>query len=116
MDKEVIRKTEQIKSLALIPRRPSFYVRQIPSVKTFDYSKEEPHFLEWVKKQYKDTKIPENVYLSIDSEFSEAVRRYLEQVVTSYSDARIADGAALVFDLLEMLFARHLIDRQKSLK
>lgn len=90
--------TEQIKSLALIPRRPSFYVRQIPSVKAFDYPKEEPHFLEWVKKQYKDTKIPENVYLSIDSEFSEAVRRHLEQVVTSYSDARIADGAALVFD------------------
>lgn len=90
--------TEQIESLALIPRRPSFYVKQISSVKTFDYPKEEPHFLEWVKKQYKGKRIPETVYLSIDSEFSEAVRRYLEQIVTTYSDARIADGAALVFD------------------
>lgn len=89
---------EQIKALSLIPRRPSQYIQQVPSVNSFDYPDLAPHFIEWVKKQYKGNNIPPDVYLSIDAEFTEDVRRHIEQTLHMYSDARVSDGAALVLD------------------
>ncbi|NLK46811.1 MAG: penicillin-binding protein 1C [Treponema sp.] len=89
---------EQIKTLSLIPRRPSLYIKQVPSATSFDYPKEVPHFVTWVKNQYKNRIIPPDVYLSVDASFSESVRCRIEQIANMYSDARVADGAALVFD------------------
>ena len=91
---------EQIKSLSLIPRRPSLYIKQVPSAASFDYPEETPHFMTWVKKQYKNSIIPPDVCLSIDAEFTEDVRQHIEQTLNMYSDARVSDGAALVLDNL----------------
>ena len=88
---------EQIKSLSLIPRRPSFYINQVPSATSFEYPEEVPHFMNWVKNQYKGV-IPSDVRLSVDAEFTEDVRQHIEQTLNMYSDARVADGAALVLD------------------
>ena len=88
---------EQIKALSLIPRRPALYINQVPSATSFDYPEEVPHFMNWVKTQYKGV-IPPDVRLSVDAEFSEDVRQHIEQTLNMYSDARVADGAALVLD------------------
>jgi len=89
---------EQIKTLSLIPRRPSLYIQQVPSINSFDYPDECQHFIEWVKKQYHENIIPPDVYLSIDAEFTEDVRRRIDQTLHMYSDARVSDGSALVLD------------------
>ena len=91
--------SEQTKILSLIPRRPSLYIKQVPSAVSFDYPEEVPHFMTWVKKQYKNV-IPPDVRLSIDAEFTEDVRRHIEQTLNMYSDARVSDGTALVLDNL----------------
>ena len=88
---------EQIKALSLIPRRPALYINQVPSAASFDYPEEALHFMNWVKTQYKGV-IPPDVRLSIDAEYTENVRRHIEQTLNMYSDARVADGAALVLD------------------
>lgn len=91
---------EQIKSLSLIPRRPSLYIKQVPSAVSYDYPEDAPHFMAWVKKQYNGSVIPPDVRLSIDAEFTESVRQHIEQTLNMYSDARVSDGAALVLDNL----------------
>lgn len=87
---------EQMKTLALIPRRPAEYAPQ----KTFVYSNLCPHFIQYVKNEY--TKIgktiPYELRLSIDSKLVEQIERGIQQKLNEFKDARIHNGAALVIN------------------
>ena len=87
---------EQMKTLALIPRRPAEYAPQ----KTFVYPNLCPHFIQYVKNEY--TKIgktiPYELRLSIDSKLVEQIERGIQQKLDEFKEARIHNGAALVIN------------------
>lgn len=94
--------TEQIETLALIPRRPSQYISRVPSKESFKYPEKAQHFILWVKKQYQEQKktIPPDLTLSIDINLTELVEYRLMQDVKRYENARVSDGAAFVIDAI----------------
>ncbi len=87
---------EQMKTLAIIPRRPAEYAPQ----KTFVYPNLCPHFIQYVKNEY--TKIgktiPYELRLSIDSKLVEQIERGIQQKLNEFKEARIHNGAALVIN------------------
>ncbi|MBO4732228.1 MAG: transglycosylase domain-containing protein [Spirochaetaceae bacterium] len=92
--------TEQIETLALIPRRPASYIELVPSTQAYDYPTETPHFIIWVCNQYKEKKqlIPPDVYLSIDSKLTNDAANSIAREVSRYSRARVSDGAAFAIN------------------
>ncbi|MGP1459825.1 MAG: transglycosylase domain-containing protein [Treponema sp.] len=87
---------QQMKTLALIPRRPAEYAPQ----KTFVYPNLCPHFIQYVKNEYKKSakSIPSEVRLTVDSKLVERIERGIQQKLDEFKDARIHNGAALVIN------------------
>ena len=87
---------EQMKTLAIIPRRPAEYAPQ----KTFVYPNLCPHFIQYVKNEYTKSgkTIPYELRLSIDSKLVEQIERGIQQKLDEFKEARIHNGAALVIN------------------
>lgn len=87
---------EQMKVLATIPRRPSDYAPE----KIFDYPNLCPHFVNYIVKLYKeeDVRIPNNLFLSIDSELNELTEKQIQRKLDEYRSSRIHNGSAFVMD------------------
>ncbi|MCQ2593773.1 MAG: transglycosylase domain-containing protein [Treponemataceae bacterium] len=113
---------EQIETLALFPRRPATYIQKVPGAAVFEYPNNAPHFVNFVKNLYAGnlggnfqidltgkktganakkanyTRLPPDLYLSIDLPLTEECRSRLFQTSLDYKTARINDGAAFLID------------------
>lgn len=87
---------EQIKTLALIPRRPKDYAPE----KTFTYPFEAPHFINYVIKEYKlkNQVIPPQLTLSVDLNLIKLIQNELLCEIEKNSSSRIHNGAAFVIN------------------
>lgn len=120
--------TSQILSLAVVPRRPSFYsplvnpensyeaAMKIAQNFNFSVSKEEwiletspkkfknvqnaPHFINFIKNKYAEKKkiIPNELNLSFDLELNSLIEKTLLEQLEKFSDSRIQNGAVLAFE------------------
>lgn len=120
--------TEQILCLSVIPRRPAFYSPVINPensylqaeliAKKFGYkiSKDDwitenqiqqkkstlnaPHYINFIKSEFKKQNkiIPNKVKLNLDLELTSLIEKELSEQLELYSDSRIQNASALVFD------------------
>ena len=87
---------EEIKTLALIPRRPSYYAPPAG----YNYPFECPHFINYIVSDYshKKQKIPRELYLSVDVNLVHEIEKLIMQQITLYEDSRIHNGSAFVIN------------------
>lgn len=88
--------SEQIDTLAIIPRRPSVNAPE----KTYEYPSVCQHFINYVVNTYKEngTQLPAELHLSIDSQLILKTEELLQQKLEQYKEARIHNGAAFAID------------------
>ncbi len=88
--------SEEIKKLALIPRRPSYYAPPV----SYNYPFECPHFINYIVNEYlhKNQIIPRELHLSVDVNLVHEIEKLIMQQITLYEDSRIHNGSAFVIN------------------
>ena len=99
----------QIKCLAVVPRRPAFYNPllnpemcaeragvPVENPKPYIYPFYAPHFVENLKKNYE--KLPPEIHTSLDLDLQNYAENILRTAMVNARDARIANSALLLID------------------